>query len=105
MRLKEIVDKVRPLGDRVLLRLLEKRHLAGQTAGGIIIPENSQEVHQRHMQGEIVAIGDLVGDPHLQPGMRVITGRYRHAFVDDDHEYWVTNEDNISAIIFPEEEE
>ena len=102
MNLSDILDHVRPLGDRVLLRRLGGESFAEQTAGGIIIPETSQAVHQGHMQGEIVAIGALVDEGVLQPGMRVICGRYRQAFVGDEGEYFVTNESNIQALLTEE---
>lgn len=103
MKLEAILDHVRPLGDRVLLKRLSDKDFAEQSPGGIIIPEASQQVHQGHMQGEVIAVGNLVSDPHLLPGMRVVCGRYRQAFVGDEGEYFVTNEDNIHAILFPEE--
>ena len=43
--------KVKPLGDRVLLKRLEKEE---RTAGGIIIPDTAKEKPQ---EGSVVAVG------------------------------------------------
>jgi co-chaperonin GroES (HSP10) len=99
----EIATRARPLGDRVLLKRLPKDELAEQTEGGIWLPQQSVDVHQQHMQGEVVAVGPDVIDRTLLPGLRVIVGRYFHAALDRDGDYWITNEDNIAAILLEEE--
>jgi chaperonin GroES len=43
--------KVRPLGDRVLVKRIEEEE---KTSGGIIIPDTAKE---KPMQGKVIAVG------------------------------------------------
>ncbi|MBM3321458.1 MAG: co-chaperone GroES [Candidatus Eisenbacteria bacterium] len=68
--------KIRPLGDRVVVRRLEKE----EKAGGIIIPDTAKE---RPVEGEIVAVGPgarneagRVVPLDVKPGDRVVFGKY-----------------------------
>lgn len=69
----------RPLGDRVLLRPLNKEKT---TATGIILPDSAQKESQ---QGEIVAVGDGrtedgkqvdLAAMGLAPGVKVLFDKY-----------------------------
>ena len=63
-----------PLGDRVLLRDLDRADLTDQI-GSIILPRSYTDEQQSYMTGEIVNVGPLVHD--LVPGMRVIHRQFR----------------------------
>jgi co-chaperonin GroES (HSP10) len=94
------------LGDRLLLKTLDDAETTEVSAGGIIIPDNSRDVHQRHMQFEVVAVGDWVYDANLEPatkekpGTRVIARALRGVWVDlDGEQYCVCSEEDVEAIL------
>lgn len=74
----EDVPELKPLGDRVLLRVQES---ASVTAGGVVLPESAKE---RPMAGEVVRTGpgkwdDEAGErtpPKVAPGDRVLYFKY-----------------------------
>ncbi len=68
--------KIRPLGDRVVVRRVEKE----EKAGGIIIPDTAKE---RPVEGEVVAVGPGARNEagrviplDVKPGDRVVFGKY-----------------------------
>ena len=93
--------KVRPLGDRVLVKRFEEEEVV---KGGIIIPDTAQEKPQK---GEIVAVGKgrLSDDGDVVPlevkkSDKVLFGKYAGNEVTiDDVEYMIMREDDILAII------
>ncbi|KAK9065459.1 hypothetical protein SSX86_014858 [Deinandra increscens subsp. villosa] len=58
--------KVKPQGDRVLIRLEE---LPQQSAGGVLLPKSAVKF-ERYLMGEILAVGTEVGD--LEAGKKVL---------------------------------
>ena len=62
--------KVRPLADRVMVKL-EKNE--AKTAGGIIIPDTAQEKTQ---QGLVVEVGDDKDVIKVKAGQRVMYDKY-----------------------------
>jgi len=69
--------KLRPLQDRVLIRLVEP---VAKSAGGILIPDTAQE---KPMEGEVVAVGDGARDTNgklhpldVKTGDRVLFGKW-----------------------------
>jgi chaperonin GroES len=69
--------KLRPLQDRVLIRLVEPET---KSAGGILIPDTAQE---KPMEGEVVAVGPGMRDeagklypPDVEAGDRVLFGKW-----------------------------
>lgn len=93
--------KVKPLGDRVLVRPQEEEE---QVKGGIIIPDTAKEKPQR---GEIVAVGDGKLDdcgnriaPSVSSGDVVLYGKYSGTEVRlDDEDHLIMSESDILAII------
>ncbi len=93
--------KMIPLGDRVIVRLLEKEE---QKKGGIIIPDTAKESPQ---EGEVIAVGKgrrtNTGDrmePEVKKGDRVLFGKYAGNEISiDDAKYLVMKEDEILAIL------
>jgi chaperonin GroES len=93
--------KVKPLGDRVLVKRIEARE---EVRGGIIIPDTAKEKPQ---EAEVVAVGDgkLDDDGKRLPmsvkkGDRVLIGKYTGQDSNiNDEEHTILREDEVLAII------
>jgi chaperonin GroES len=93
--------KVRPLGDRVLVRRLEADE---EVRGGIIIPDTAKE---KPMEAEIVAIGEgkRLDDGSRAPfevsiGDTVLIGKYAGTEIKFDNEnYLILSEGEILGIV------
>ena len=96
-----MATKVKPLGDRVLVKPLEEEE---QIKGGIIIPDTAKEKPQR---GEVVAVGDGKTDDagkrielSVKKGDLVLYGKYGGTDVRlDDIDYLILSEGDILAVI------
>jgi chaperonin GroES len=93
--------KVRPLGDRILVKRLEEEEVM---KGGIIIPDTAKEKPQR---GEVIAVGlgrlDEEGKRiplDVKVGDGILFGKYagNEVTIDDD-EYLIMREDDVLAIV------
>ena len=93
--------KVKPLGDRILVKQLEAKE---QTEGGIVIPDTVKEKPQ---EGEIIAAGEgkKNSDGKLVPlslkvGDKVLYGKYSGTeVVIDGEDYLIIREDDVLGII------
>lgn len=93
--------KMIPLGDRVIVRLLEKEE---KKKGGIIIPDTAKE---RPQEGEVVAVGKgrrtNSGERlelEVKKGDRVLFAKYAGNEIEiDSSKYLVVKEDEILAIL------
>lgn len=93
--------KIRPLGDRVLLKRLNEEE---QVKGGIIIPDSAKEKPQ---EAEVVALGtgSKNEDGTLVPfevkvGDKVLTSKYGGTEVKiDDEEYILIRQDDILGVV------
>ena len=93
--------KLKPLGDRVLVKRLEQEEV---TKGGIIIPDSAKE---KPMKGEIIAAGPgKIGDDgkhqkmHVSKGDLVLFNKYAGTEIKvDDEDFLVMREDDILAVI------
>ena len=93
--------KVRPLGDRILVKRLEEEEVV---KGGIIIPDTAKEKPQR---GQVVAVGlgRLDDDGKRIPldvnaGDSILFGKYAGNEVTiGDEEYLIMREDDVLAIV------
>lgn len=93
--------KIKPLGDRILVRALEPKE---QKKGGIIIPETVKEKPQ---EGEVIAVGTgkVTDDGKKIPldikvGDKVLFGKYSGTEVKiDDVEYLIMHQDDVFGII------
>lgn len=65
-----MAETVRPLGARVLVRVLEEESV---TSSGLVIPDTAKEKPQR---GEVVAVGDDEELIKVSPGDEVLYPRY-----------------------------
>ncbi|MBI5346345.1 MAG: co-chaperone GroES [Chlamydiae bacterium] len=92
--------KIRPLGNKVLL----KRLSAEVTKGGIILPDTAQE---KPKQAEVVAVGPGKFDENgtlikmtLKVGDKVLFSPYSGTEAKaDENEYLIMSEDDVLAII------
>jgi chaperonin GroES len=93
--------KIRPLGDRILLKRIEGED---KSKGGIIIPDTAKEKPQ---EGRVVAAGKgrLLEDGKLVPlevkkGDRVLFGKYSGAEVKlEGEDHLIMKEDDILGVI------
>ncbi|MCS7232264.1 MAG: co-chaperone GroES [Elusimicrobiota bacterium] len=93
--------KIRPLGDRVLVKPLEEKEVK---KGNIIIPDTAKEKPQ---QGEVIAVGKgkLTEDGKLLPmdvkvGDKVLYGKYSGTEIKiEGQEYLILHQDDILGII------
>ena len=93
--------RVEPLGDKVVVKRLEPEE---KTAGGIVLPEASQDQPQ---EGRVLSVGDGVqlpnGDraPHqVREGDRVVFSRYAGTEVVVDKEtVLIMSEADILAVL------
>ncbi|MCK5632188.1 co-chaperone GroES [bacterium] len=93
-----MIEKIRPLYDRLLVKRLEKEET---TAGGIFIPDSAKEKTQT---GEVIATGKgrLLPDGSLKPlvvkaGDTVFFGKFSGTDADSDH--IILREDEVLGII------
>jgi chaperonin GroES len=92
---------IQPLGDRVLLKPLEKDEVK---KGGIIIPDTAKEKPQ---EGKIVSAGPGKRDDSgklipmdVKAGDRVLYGKYSGTEIKiDDVEYTILREDEVLAVV------
>jgi len=93
---------MRPLGDRVIARVLESDE-AKKTPGGIYVPDTAKEKPQeaevmavgtgKYIEGKLVPLDVKTGD-------RIVFGKYSGAEVTvDDEEYLILKESDILAIV------
>ncbi|MCM8813839.1 MAG: co-chaperone GroES [Candidatus Omnitrophica bacterium] len=94
--------KIKPLGDRVLVKVLEAEE---KTKGGILLPDTAKEKPQ---EAEIVAVGKgkvlengTVKAPEVKAGDKVLFGKYSGTQVTtkEGDEYLILREEDILAII------
>jgi len=93
--------KVKPLGDRVLVKPSEGKE---QTKGGIVLPDTAKEKPQ---EGKIVAVGEgkKTEDGKIIPlsvkvGNLVLYGKYSGTEIAvDEEDYLIMREDDIFAVI------
>jgi len=93
--------KLKPLGDRVLVKSAEEKEVK---RGGIIIPDTAKEKPQ---EGVIVAVGPGKRDDkgqvipmNLKAGDRVLYGKYSGSEVKlDEVEYMIMHEEDIYGVL------
>ena len=93
--------KVRPLGDRVLVKPLEVEE---KKKGGIIIPDTAKEKPQ---EGKVIAVGKgkiteqgKVLPLDVKVGDRILFGKYSGNEIKiDDKDYLIVKEEDILGII------
>jgi chaperonin GroES len=93
--------KVKPLGDRILIKQVEAEE---KTAGGIVIPDTAKEKPQ---QAEVVAVGEgkkkedgSVIPLSVKEGDRVLYGKYSGTEISiEGEDYLIVKEEDILGIV------
>ena len=93
--------RLRPLQDRVLIRLVEPM---AKSVGGILIPDTAQE---KPMEGEVIAVGDGARDTsgRLHPldvkaGDHVLFGKWAGSEIKlDGKELTIVKESDIMGVL------
>lgn len=93
--------KVKPLGDRVLVKRVDPEE---KVRGGIIVPDTAKE---KPMEGKVIAVGKGKRDEggeiipmEVKKGDRVLIGKYAGTeFKLDDQEHVIVREDEILGIL------
>ena len=94
-------DKIKPLGDRVLIKALEREE---KTKSGIVLPDTAKEKPQ---EGRVIAVGSgkMLDNGtkvalEVQAGQKVIFSKYAGTEVKlDGEELIILNERDILAIV------
>lgn len=98
--------KIKPLGDRAVVRPLTNEEAGTISASGIIIPETAKK--EKPEQGIVVAVGtgkwDEDGEKRIpmevKIGDRIVFSKYSHDEIKvDDKEYFIVSESSILAIL------
>lgn len=92
---------IQPLGDRVLVKLMEEE---GKSPGGIILPDTAKEKPQ---EGKVVAVGKgrLLEDGTVRPleikvGDTVLFAKYSGTEVNhEEKEFTILREDDVLAVL------
>ena len=93
--------KVKPLGDRVIVKPLEEKEVK---KGGIIIPDTAKEKPQ---EGKVMAVGPgKVADNgtkinmELKEGDKVLFGKYSGTEIKiDGEDYLIMHQDDVLGIV------
>jgi chaperonin GroES len=94
-------DKIKPLGDRVLIKALEREE---KTKSGIVLPDTAKEKPQ---EGKVIAVGSgktldngTKVALEVQVGQKVIFSKYAGTEVKlEGEELMILNERDILAIV------
>ncbi len=96
----KVESKIKPLGDRVLVKVLEAEE---KTKGGILLPDTAKEKPQ---QAEVVAVGKGKTEdgktvaPEVKVGDKVLFGKYSGTELTiEGDEYLMLREEDIVAIL------
>ena len=103
MEEESMKTKIRPLGDRILVKRLDEEK-EQRSSGGIIIPDTAKE---KPMEGKIVAAGTgrrneegKVTKLEVKVGDRVLISKYAGTEVKiEGDEYLIMREDDVLGII------
>ncbi len=87
-------DEIRPLGSRVLIRVVEEEAV---TKSGLVLPDTAKEKPQR---GEIVAIGDDEEMIKVTPGDLVLYPKYTGTELKlDGIDYLIVDATDLLAVL------
>jgi chaperonin GroES len=95
------MDKIRPLGDRILVKRIKEEE---KTKGGIIIPDTAKEKPQ---EGKVVAVGKgkkteegKVVAVDVKAGDRILFGKYSGSEIKlEGEEHLILREDDILGVL------
>jgi len=95
------MDKIRPLGDRILVKRIKEEE---KTKGGIIIPDTAKEKPQ---EGKVIAVGKgkktedgKVIALDVKAGDKILFGKYSGSEIKlEGEEHLILREDDILGVI------
>ncbi|MGO9058274.1 MAG: co-chaperone GroES [Candidatus Binataceae bacterium] len=93
--------KIRPLGDRILVKRVKEEE---KSKGGIIIPDTAKEKPQ---EGKVVAVGKgkmteagKLVTPEVKAGDTILFGKYSGSEVMvDGQEHLIMREDDVMGVV------
>jgi len=93
--------KIQPLGDRILVEVLEAKE---KTKGGILLPDTAREKPQ---EAKVIAAGKgRISDDgkvialEVKAGDKILFGKYSGTEITvDDKEYLIMKEEDVLAIV------
>lgn len=93
--IKEVVYMIKPLGDRVVIELVEQEE---KTASGIVLPDSAQEKPQ---EGKVVAVGTGKNKAQeVKEGDHIIFSKFAGTEVKyEGKEYLILRENDILAVL------
>lgn len=103
---KHILNKIKPLGDRVLVNPIEaESDVHKKTASGIFIPENTNK--EKGEIGIVVSVGEGSLDKNgkiipvkVKVGDKIIFSKYGYdEIMLEEKKYFILKEENILALI------
>ena len=101
---RDVESRVRPLGDRVLIRPFDENELETKTDSGIILPDTVEK--DRPEQGEVVSVGEGKYEDgayipmKVSKGDKVVFSKFGYDEVTvEGEEYYIIKEDSILAVI------
>lgn len=85
--------QVRPLGDRILVKLVEEQQ---RTQGGIYIPDTAKDKPQT---GQVVAVGDGE-DVKVKSGQKVLFAKFAGTEIKiDGQEHLILTVEDVLAVV------
>ena len=95
------MEKIRPLGDRILVKRIKEEE---KTKGGIIIPDTAKEKPQ---EGKVIAVGrgkkndeGKVIALDVKAGDKILFGKYSGSEIKlEGEEHLILREDDILGVI------
>src|SRR5699024_692482 len=99
--IKEVYDMIKPLGDRIVIELVEQQE---KTENGIVLPESAQNTSH---EGKVVAVGSgrvtengETIKPEVAEGDQIIFSKFAGTEVEyQGKEYLILRESDILAVI------
>lgn len=87
--------KIKPLGDRVLVKAIE---VEVKTKSGIVLPDTVSK--EKPTLGELVAVGNGKLAEKLKVGEKVIFAKYSGTEIkDNDEKYLILNYTDVLAVV------
>lgn len=100
MTFDQIIEVSSPLGDKIICQQIPGEDLESELPSGLYIPDTSRDLHQRHLQAEVVAVGPDVQETAMLPGLRVLLKRWSQNFLGDEGRYFVVRERDVEAVLY-----
>lgn len=96
------MTKIKPLGDHVVVKLIEKEEV---TATGIVLPDTVEK--EKKAEGEVIAVGPgklldsgVRATMDVKPGDKILFEKWGGEEVEiDDVEYKIVSADKILAVL------